>query len=95
MHVFGRRRHLRPESRFFPKTNFERVVAGIPERAEVVFMFGEIDCREGIVGAVEKTRCFPVLASGVSNLTLLMRYTDVDVALKVAVGWVMGFRGLR
>ncbi|KAJ1494350.1 hypothetical protein T484DRAFT_1765713, partial [Baffinella frigidus] len=36
--------------------NFNNVVASIPRGARVLFMFGEIDCREGILRAVEKTR---------------------------------------
>jgi hypothetical protein len=53
--------HLRPESMFFPKNNFYNVVASIPRGARVLFMFGEIDCREGILRAVEKTRRVPPL----------------------------------
>jgi hypothetical protein len=48
--------HLRPESVFFPKHNFETVVASIPRGAHALFLFGEIDCREGILMAVEKGR---------------------------------------
>jgi len=46
--------HMRPESNFFPKRNFEGVVASIPEGADALFCFGEIDCREGVIAAVEK-----------------------------------------
>jgi len=38
------------------KVNFERVVASIPHSATVLFVLGEIDCREGILVAVEKDR---------------------------------------
>ncbi|CAM9501696.1 unnamed protein product, partial [Sphacelaria rigidula] len=48
--------HLRPESNFYPKKNFERELEKIPNGSAVVFMFGEIDCREGILLAVEKLR---------------------------------------
>ena len=48
--------HLRPESVFFPKHNFESVVGSIPAGADALFLFGEIDCREGILMAVEKGR---------------------------------------
>jgi len=44
----------RDESTFYPKFNFYNVVRTIPEGANVVFQFGEIDCREGIVFAVQK-----------------------------------------
>ena len=39
-----------------PQVNFVRAVADIPSGADVVFIFGEIDCREGILVAVEKDR---------------------------------------
>jgi tetratricopeptide (TPR) repeat protein len=48
--------HLRPEGDFYPKIHFERVVKSIPDGAKVVFIFGEIDCREGILFAVQKDR---------------------------------------
>ncbi|CAM9706004.1 unnamed protein product [Scytosiphon promiscuus] len=48
--------HLRPESNFYPKKNFESVMAKIPKGSSVVFVLGEIDCREGILVAVEKLR---------------------------------------
>ncbi|CAN0085346.1 unnamed protein product [Hapterophycus canaliculatus] len=48
--------HLRPESNFYPKKNFESVMSKIPKGSSVVFVLGEIDCREGILVAVEKLR---------------------------------------
>merc|ERR1712137_285120 len=48
--------HLRPESFFFTKDNFYNMVESIPDGATAVFLFGEIDCREGILVAVEKCR---------------------------------------
>ena len=48
--------HLREESVFYPKVNFENTVACIPDHSDVVFLFCEIDCREGILMAVEKDR---------------------------------------
>ena len=48
--------HLRPESRFFPKANFEAAVASVPNGSECLFIFGEIDCREGLIVCVEKCR---------------------------------------
>ena len=48
--------HLRPESKFYPKVNFDVVTAKIPKESDVVFVFCEIDCREGILVAVEKDR---------------------------------------
>jgi hypothetical protein len=41
--------HLRPSSRFYPKANFHEVVSKIPAGASIVMLFGEIDCREGIL----------------------------------------------
>eukprot|EP01041_Mallomonas_annulata_P001238 gene1238-2405_t len=48
--------HLRLESDFYPKANFHHVMASIPEGAEVIFIFGEIDCREGLLVAVERDK---------------------------------------
>ncbi len=48
--------HLRPESVFYPKVNFNSVVSSIPDGAEVLMLFCEIDCREGILVAVAKGR---------------------------------------
>lgn len=46
--------HLRPESCFYPKANFFNAVKSIPDHSEVVVVIGEIDCREGLLKAVEK-----------------------------------------
>jgi tetratricopeptide (TPR) repeat protein len=48
--------HMRKESRFFTKLNFETVIGSIPDNSTVIFIFGEIDCREGIIGSVEKCK---------------------------------------
>jgi hypothetical protein len=48
--------HLRPSCRFYPKRNFEAAMRHIPKGASVIFNFGEIDCREGLIVAVEKGR---------------------------------------
>jgi len=48
--------HLRPESRFFPKNNFYNVVPRAPKGSSIVFLFGEIDCREGFLVSVQKCR---------------------------------------
>jgi len=48
--------HLREASDFFTKANFEAAMATIPDGSPVVFMFGEIDCREGLLVAVERMR---------------------------------------
>jgi tetratricopeptide (TPR) repeat protein len=60
--------HLRPNSDFYPKEGFQRMVAGLPEGADVsdcpssssplllqvILMVGEIDCREGLLVALER-----------------------------------------
>lgn len=48
--------HLRPDSDFYPKFNFRQAVAGIPDGSDVVAIVGEIDCREGILVAVERDK---------------------------------------
>ncbi len=48
--------HMRPESHFFTKFNLTHVLDTIPRGADVVFVFGEIDCREGLLVAVERAR---------------------------------------
>lgn len=47
---------LRPQSRFFTKLNFNNAVDSIPDGSTVIFGFGEIDCREGILLAVARDR---------------------------------------
>eukprot|EP00899_Mesostigma_viride_P020166 jgi/Mesvir1/28150/Mv04715-RA.1 len=46
--------HLREESRFYPKMGFQNAMAALPDGAQVVMLFGEIDCREGLLVAVER-----------------------------------------
>jgi hypothetical protein len=46
--------HLRKESNFYTKEIFKRTMASVPDMSEVIFLIGEIDCREGILVAVEK-----------------------------------------
>ncbi len=48
--------HLRPESRFYPKLQFFNTIRKLPPRAQVVMLFGEIDCREGLLLAVERCK---------------------------------------
>eukprot|EP00029_Vermamoeba_vermiformis_P011686 TRINITY_DN649_c0_g1_i3.p1 TRINITY_DN649_c0_g1~~TRINITY_DN649_c0_g1_i3.p1 ORF type:complete len:900 (+),score=214.98 TRINITY_DN649_c0_g1_i3:369-2702(+) len=48
--------HLRPESKFYPKYNFYNVVPQAPRGSNVIFLFGEIDCREGFIISVRKCR---------------------------------------
>ena len=48
--------HLRKESDFYPKYGFNKLAESIPRGSCVIFMFCEIDCREGILRAYEKAR---------------------------------------
>ena len=58
--------HLREASDFFPRYNFEQAIKTIPDGSPVVFIFGEIDCREGLLVAVERMR-YPDLEAGVAH----------------------------
>jgi tetratricopeptide (TPR) repeat protein len=58
--------HLRPESNFYTKRNFESALRSVPDRARVVFVFGEIDCREGLLVAVEKGK-YPSIEVGIEK----------------------------
>jgi len=46
--------HLRAESVFYPKRQFEAAVRTLPRNGDAMFLFGEIDCREGLPTAVTK-----------------------------------------
>ena len=56
--------HIRPSSTFYPKRNYEAVRSAIPRGSQVVMLFCEIDCREGILVAVERCR-YKDLAEGI------------------------------
>jgi len=71
--------HLRPESRFYPKVNFYNVVKTIPKGAQVVFLFGEIDCREGLVVSVDKCRYKDITEGALVTIDI---YIDVLKKLK-------------
>jgi tetratricopeptide (TPR) repeat protein len=46
--------HLRKDSHFYPKSQFFAQVRTIPRGSDVIFMVGEIDCREGLLIALER-----------------------------------------
>jgi len=46
--------HLRKESDFYPKAHFNFLMNTIPDGSEVIFIIGEIDCREGIIQAIDR-----------------------------------------
>jgi len=47
---------MRPGCNFFPRINFENAIKSIPDGSLVIFSFGEIDCREGILTAVAQNK---------------------------------------
>ena len=64
---------MRAASRFYPTVNLERSLAQIPPGAEAIFIFGEIDCREGLLVAVEKCRYKDVDAGIAATVDIYMR----------------------
>lgn len=47
--------HLRDGSRFYTRQGFERTVTScVPSGSQLVLVLGELDCREGVSGAVAK-----------------------------------------
>eukprot|EP01112_Ceratiomyxa_fruticulosa_P020635 TRINITY_DN7095_c0_g2_i1.p1 TRINITY_DN7095_c0_g2~~TRINITY_DN7095_c0_g2_i1.p1 ORF type:complete len:746 (-),score=166.86 TRINITY_DN7095_c0_g2_i1:30-2267(-) len=66
--------HLRPKSRFFPKINFLQAISSIPLNSDVIFLFGEIDCREGFPLCVQRCK-YDTLEEGM-NITINI-YMDV------------------
>ena len=72
--------HLREASEFFPKYNFEHAVKAIPDGSPVVTIFGEIDCREGLLLAIERMR-YPDLESGVAHTIKIYISTLKQLAL--------------
>ena len=48
--------HLRKESNFYPKLNFEFALKNVPDGSDVIFIIGEIDCREGLLLATERDK---------------------------------------
>jgi hypothetical protein len=48
--------HLRKDSNFYPKLNFEFAIKNIPDGSDVIFIIGEIDCREGLLLATERDK---------------------------------------
>ena len=48
--------HLRPDSVFYPKCSFNNAIQFLPKQAAVIVCLGEIDCREGLLRAVERCK---------------------------------------
>ncbi len=73
--------HLRPKSSFYTKKQWQAVTQRLPVGARVVTLFGEIDCREGLLAAVEKGvyDTVPAAAAGVAAM-----YVDAVARLTAA-----------
>ena len=59
--------HLRDSSLIHAKVNFQEAFRSIPDGSTVICLFGEIDCREGILQAVEK-RLYPNVEAAIGFL---------------------------
>ncbi|XP_078693360.1 uncharacterized protein LOC144923048 isoform X1 [Branchiostoma floridae x Branchiostoma belcheri] len=71
--------HMRPEAKFFTKENFYNVIKKAPRKSTVIFVFGEIDCREALPVCVAKCR-YDTMEDGISRL--LEIYTQALLVLK-------------
>ena len=65
--------HLREESTFYPKINFQNAVNLLKEGTDVIMLFCEIDCREGILLAVEKDRYDTVEEGITTNVKIYVK----------------------
>ena len=48
--------HLRDGSLIHAKVNYQEALHTIPDGSTLIYIFGEIDCREGILPSIEKGR---------------------------------------
>ena len=87
--------HLRKESDFFPRANFESMIASIPPGSPVVFCFGEIDCREGLLVAVERDQLAPLLVARSDGRVALEDVEADRVRVVAAVAARLARVGLR
>ena len=69
--------HLRPRSCFYPKRQWERACSRLPSGSDVIVMVGEIDCREGMLRAIEKG-CAPNLPAAARDVAQML----VDALVK-------------
>jgi hypothetical protein len=76
--------HLRPDSCCSQKHQFWAAVSQLPKDSEVVLLLGEIDCREGMVTAVEKmkVRDAPIQFQGVCVIPVLLQASAAGCSLK-------------
>ena len=73
--------HLKKESRFYTKVSFQHSLKMIPQGAVCVFAFGEIDCREGVVSAVQKC-AYDTIDDCMKNLVEIYVKCLIDVQKK-------------
>merc|ERR1712130_1098947 len=65
--------HLREKSTFYTKFAFWERITSLPAGADVVLILGEIDCREGILKAVQKGRYASIHEAVVSLVDLYVK----------------------
>jgi len=65
--------HLQPKSRFYTKFAFWEQISSLPKGAPILLVLGEIDCREGVLKAVQKGRHSSVEAALSSLVELYAR----------------------
>ncbi|XP_062589988.1 uncharacterized protein LOC134251597 [Saccostrea cucullata] len=76
--------HLREESIFYPKHNFNSAISKIPDGATTVFCFGEIDCREALLLCMEKAK-YDSLEEGMDRVIEI--YVDLLTRLQSLHHW--------
>lgn len=64
--------HLRDSSLIHAKVNYQEALRFIPEGSTVIYLFGEIDCREGILQAVNKG-LYPSVEAAIDFLLKIYR----------------------
>ncbi|KAK3088149.1 hypothetical protein FSP39_015394, partial [Pinctada imbricata] len=76
--------HLREEGKFYPKHDFYSSISQIPSASEVIFCFGEIDCREALLLCVEKGK-YDTLESAMDKLIDI--YVELLMGLREKYHW--------
>jgi len=80
--------HLRPDSEFYPKFNFKATLATVPEKADVVFIIGEIDCREGILLAVERDKYASIQEGMKHTVSIFTKVLSGLASTKKLQAWI-------
>jgi len=65
--------HLQPKSKFYTKFAFWEQISSLPKGAPILLILGEIDCRDGVLKAVQKGRYSSVEAALSSLVELYVR----------------------